>query len=140
MEPVTGIILNNEMDDFSIPNADNSFGLPPSEANFIAPGKRPLSSAAPTMVFRDGHLAIVIGGAGGSRIVTAIAQTILEIIAFGMHPVAAVRDCRLHHQLSPNLILAESRCDHGLLDSLKGYGHKVIRLLIYLHVHLTTIL
>ncbi len=78
MEPITGIILNNEMDDFSIPNADNSFGLPPSEANYIAPGKRPLSSAAPTLVFNNGDLSIVIGGAGGSRIVTAIAQVSLS--------------------------------------------------------------
>lgn len=74
MCPVTGIILNNEVDDFSIPVANNSFGLPPSSANFIFGGKRPLSSAAPVILERDGKVLLALGGAGGSRIITSVAE------------------------------------------------------------------
>lgn len=74
MDDHTGIILNNELDDFSTPNANNSFGIPPSPANFIEPGKRPLSSASPLILERDGQIVLVIGAAGGSRIITAVAE------------------------------------------------------------------
>lgn len=74
MDSESGIIINNELDDFSIPHANNSFGLPPSRANFIAPLKRPLSSAAPAIFEKDGSVVLAVGGAGGSRIITAVAQ------------------------------------------------------------------
>lgn len=74
MDERTGIILNNELDDFSIPHTNNSFGLPPSIANFISPGKRPLSSSSPLILERDGQVVLALGAAGGSRIITAVAD------------------------------------------------------------------
>lgn len=76
--PETGVILNNEMDDFSVPGRNNSFGFIPTEANFIRPGKRPLSSISPVIVehLSNGSLYAAIGSAGGSRIITANIQTL----------------------------------------------------------------
>ncbi|KAF9970083.1 hypothetical protein BGZ65_011406, partial [Modicella reniformis] len=74
MDPKTGIILNDEMDDFSIPGTPNSFGLYPSPFNYPEPGKRPLSSCVPTIVERDGAFELALGGSGGSRILTAVLQ------------------------------------------------------------------
>jgi gamma-glutamyltranspeptidase/glutathione hydrolase len=97
-----GFLLNNEMDDFSAkPGVPNIYGLVGNTANEIQPGKRPLSSMSPTMLLRDGEVAMVIGTPGGSTIFTSVFQTIVNILDFGMTPEDAVGATRFHHQLLP---------------------------------------
>jgi gamma-glutamyltranspeptidase / glutathione hydrolase len=104
----TGFLLNDEMDDFTIkPNAPNQFGLVQGEANAIAPGKRPLSSMAPTIVLKNGSVEMVAGSPGGPRIITATLETILNVIEYGMNAQEAVDAPRLHHQWLPDLLFAE---------------------------------
>lgn len=104
----TGFLLNDEMDDFTIkPNAPNQFGLVQGEANAIAPGKRPLSSMAPTIVLKDGAVEMVLGSPGGPRIITATLETILNMIDYGMNAQEAVDAPRLHHQWMPDVLFAE---------------------------------
>jgi gamma-glutamyltranspeptidase/glutathione hydrolase len=107
--PGTGIVMNNEMDDFSLqPGVPNLFGLVGAEANAIAPGKRPLSSMSPTIV-RDsnGHARIVLGAAGGPRIITSVFQTLANRIQFGMSLVDSVAAARVHHQWKPSHVRIE---------------------------------
>jgi gamma-glutamyltranspeptidase/glutathione hydrolase len=97
-----GFLLNNEMDDFSIkPGVPNMYGVVGGSANAIAPGKRMLSSMSPTIVLRDGHVALVVGTPGGSTIFTSVFQTMLNIYDFHMTPADAVAAARFHHQLLP---------------------------------------
>ena len=104
----TGFLLNDEMDDFTVkPGVSNLFGIVQGEANAIAPGKRPLSSMAPTVVLHDGRVFLVLGSAGGPRIITVILETALNILDYGMTPQEAVDAPRLHHQWLPDEILAE---------------------------------
>ena len=104
----TGFLLNDEMDDFTVkPGVSNLFGMVQGEANAIAPGKRPLSSMAPTVVLHDGRVFLVLGSAGGPRIITVILETALNILDYGMTPQEAVDAPRLHHQWLPDEILAE---------------------------------
>ena len=101
--PGTGFLLNNEMDDFAVkPGAANLFGLVQGDANAIAPGKRPLSSMTPTIVEKDGQPVLVLGSPGGPRITTAVLETLINIIDFGMAPQEAVAAPRFHHQLLPD--------------------------------------
>ena len=103
VEPEFGIVLNNEMDDFtSLPGAPNAFGLVQSEANAIAPGKRPLSSMTPTIAVRDGRAEFVVGASGGPRIITATTQVLLSRIRFGNSDPSIVEAHRIHHQWSPD--------------------------------------
>ncbi|WP_414441383.1 gamma-glutamyltransferase [Burkholderia sp. 22PA0106] len=98
----TGIVLNDEMDDFSAkPGVANMFGVVGSDANAIEPKKRPLSSMSPTILTRDGKVALVIGTPGGSRIFTSIFQVITNVYDFGMPLKQAVGAFRFHHQLLP---------------------------------------
>ena len=100
--PGTGVILNDEMDDFSaLPGTPNYFGLVGGEANAIAPGKRPLSSMTPTIVLRDGQPWLVLGSPGGSRIITAVLQVLVNVVDFGLDLETAVRAPRIHQQWSP---------------------------------------
>jgi len=121
-----GILMNNEMDDFAaVPGKANVYGLIQGEANAIAPGKVPLSSMSPTLVFKDGKLFMVIGSPGGPRIITTVMQAIVNVIDFGMDIGEAVSAPRFHHQWLPDHVYIES----GLLSSskkraLKGKGHK----------------
>jgi gamma-glutamyltranspeptidase/glutathione hydrolase len=104
----TGILLNNEMDDFtSKPGLANMFGLVQGEANAIAPGKTPLSSMAPTVVSRDGKPVMVIGSPGGPRIITITLEAILNVIDHGMTVQEAIDAPRLHHQWLPDTVFIE---------------------------------
>ena len=108
MAPGAGFLLNDEMDDFTVkPGSPNLFGLVQGSANAIAPGKRPLSSMAPTIVLRDGKVAMVLGSPGGARIITIVLQVALNAIDHGMAPQAAVDAPRIHHQWLPDVIAAE---------------------------------
>jgi gamma-glutamyltranspeptidase/glutathione hydrolase len=104
----TGFLLNDEMDDFTVrPGAVNLFGLEQGEANAIAPGKRPLSSMAPTVVLHDGRVFLVLGSPGGPRIITTILETALNVLDYGMTPQEAVDAPRLHHQWMPDELFVE---------------------------------
>ncbi|KAJ9464920.1 Gamma-glutamyltranspeptidase 1 [Diplonema papillatum] len=123
--PSTGIILNNEMDDFSQPGRNNSFGYPPSPSNYIAPGKRPLSSMAPTLIVADGRVVQCVGAAGGSRIITATAQVVLNTLEYAMAPGAAVGAPRLHDQLLPPVTGFEANFPGSVVDGLAAMRHNM---------------
>lgn len=125
--PGTGFFLNNEMDDFTVKvGVPNMFGLVQDTANAIAPGKRPLSSMAPTVVLRDGKPVMVVGSPGGSRIITINAQAIMNMLDHGMEPQAVVDAPRIHHQWLPDEIYAEPfALSADTLAVLKGMGHTV---------------
>ena len=104
----TGVLMNNEMDDFSArPGSANMFGLVQSMNNAVAPGKRPLSSMCPTIVSKDGHLVLVIGTPGGSRIITTVLQTIVNLVDHGMGLAEAIDAPRIHMQALPDVVFAE---------------------------------
>jgi gamma-glutamyltranspeptidase/glutathione hydrolase len=106
--PGTGILLNNEMDDFtSKPGEPNYFGLIQGEANAIEPGKRPLSSMTPTIVLRDGKLFLVAGSPGGPTIITTVLQLILNVVDHEMPLQMAVEAARVHHQWMPDALRVE---------------------------------
>ncbi len=122
----TGIILNNEMDDFSIsPGTPNFFGLIGSEANCIQPGKRPLSSMTPTLILRDGEPYMVLGSPGGPRIITAVLQTILNVVDFKMDIQDAVSSPRIHHQWVPDVLFVEAEHPRDVLENLVAKGHNI---------------
>ena len=100
----TGLIMNNEMNDFSVPNASNFFGYIPSPSNFIKPGKRPLSSITPVIVeyLANNSLHFAVGAAGGSRIITATVQSLWHVLDQNYTITDALKAPRLHDQLSPN--------------------------------------
>ncbi|OJJ66759.1 hypothetical protein ASPBRDRAFT_59549 [Aspergillus brasiliensis CBS 101740] len=126
MVPETGIIMNNEMDDFSIPNSSNSFGYIPSEANFIRPGKRPMSSCTPVIVTHpNGTVFFVAGSAGGSRIITATIQNIIHVIDEGLSAAEALAQPRLHDQLIPNHVTFEYDYDNETVSFMEARGHNV---------------
>ncbi len=106
--PGTGFLLNNEMDDFTAkPGAPNLYGLAQGAADAIVPGKRPLSSMAPTLVEKDGHVVLVLGSPGGSRIITTVLETITNIIDYRMPAAQAVAAPRLHYQGLPDEVFYE---------------------------------
>jgi gamma-glutamyltranspeptidase/glutathione hydrolase len=113
-----GFFLNNEMDDFSSkPGVPNMFGLIGAEANSIAPEKRMLSSMTPTIVEKDGKLYMVVGTPGGSTIITAVAQTILNVYEFNLSMQEAVNAPRFHHQWLPDMVIFEPE---GFSEELKA--------------------
>ena len=102
LSPSTGIIVNNEMDDFSYPGITNSFGVPPSPHNFPIPGKTPLSSMVPNIIVdKEGDVRLVTGASGGTLITSNVGQVILRNLFFDKNVKESVDARRLHHQLSP---------------------------------------
>ncbi|KAM0974782.1 glutathione hydrolase 3 [Malus sylvestris] len=134
LSPSTGIILNNEMDDFSTPTEVSPDHLPPAPANFIEPNKRPLSSMTPLIITKDNQLAGVLGGSGGMNIIPAVTQVFLNHFVLGMDPLDAVQSPRIYHRLIPNIVSYENMTvidgDHiELSDERKLFllerGHKM---------------
>lgn len=125
MDPSTGIILNDEMDDFSIPGVTNYFGLKPSPFNFVEPRKKPLSSCLPVIIETDGQVETILGGSGGARIISSVLQFILNIYDFDMNVLEAINHPRVHHQLVPNLVSVEADFPRPLLDQLMLKGHNI---------------
>jgi len=122
----TGVLLNNEMDDFSAkPGVPNAYGLVGGAANAIAPGKRPLSSMSPVLVFHEGKPWLVTGSPGGARIITTVLQTLLDTIDFGMNPAEAAAMPRIHHQWTPDIVRVEKGFSPDTLRLLGQMGHEI---------------
>ena len=123
MDPITGIIFNDQMDDFSLPNQKNAFDLAPSAVNFIDPLKRPQSSSAPTIIKYLGLPVMVIGGSGGSRITSAVFKTIIDTLDQKIPINDSIQSSRVHHQLFPNSIEVEDDLPSDYVNGLKQKGH-----------------
>ena len=125
--PETGVIMNNEMNDFSIPHIKNAFGYVPTPANYIRPKKRSLSSITPLIVEHSSNHSIfaVLGAAGGSRIITATIQNALDVIDRNMTAHEALARPRLHDQLIPNLATFEWDYDNSTVQFMKERGHNI---------------
>ena len=122
----TGVLLNNELDDFAAkPGAPNAYELVGGAANAPGPRKRPLSSMAPTFVFRDGELELVTGSPGGSRIITIVTEIILDIVDFGMNIAEATEAVRIHHQWLPDELQVERGLTPDTIRLLEALGHTV---------------
>lgn len=150
MTPNSGIILNNEMNDFSIPGRRNEFGYAPAPSNYIRPGKRPLSSITPVIVEDkvSGTLIATVGAAGGSRIISSTTQVVWHLLGSGyshesgQHPqrtsdgtrkqpkkmtmLEAIREPRLHDQLMPDYTMFEWAFDNATVADLASRGHNVL--------------
>lgn len=140
MDPDTGILFNNEMDDFTIPNRTNRFDIPPGRANFISPGARPMSSSIPMIIFeRDNPKSVeyVMGGTGGSRIISSVLQTLLTLLSSDKISVRkAVKSSRIHSQLFGTLangtgsigpVHLEHDVSKDIIHQLEKSGHSIIR-------------
>jgi gamma-glutamyltranspeptidase/glutathione hydrolase len=125
--PGTGILMNNEMDDFSSkPGSPNAYGLVHGEANSIAPRKRPLSAMTPTIVTRGEKLFLVLGSPGGPTIINTVLQTLLNVIDFNMTIQEAVDAPRMHHQWMPDRLIVERLgFAEDILIALRGRGHMI---------------
>ena len=125
--PGTGVVLNNEMDDFSIaPGVPNAFGLIGSEANEVVAFKRPLSSMSPTIILKDGEPVMTIGAAGGPRIITNALLGAIRVLDLGMSPEEAIALKRFHHQWSPDQLYLEPGTQITVAESLRRMGHTVV--------------
>ncbi len=123
----TGILLNNEMDDFSAkPGVPNAYGLIGGDANAVEPGKRPLSSMSPTIVLNDGKPLLVTGSPGGSRIITTTLQVIMNVIDHGMNVAEATAAVRIHDQWLPEEIRIEEGLSGDTIRVLESLGHNVV--------------
>jgi gamma-glutamyltranspeptidase/glutathione hydrolase len=127
--PGAGFLLNNEMDDFTAkPGAPNAYGLRQGEQNAIAPGRRPLSSMTPTLVFQaDGTPLLATGSPGGSRIITTVLQVLLNRLLHGLNLASAVAAPRIHSQLWPDQISMEQGISPDTVGLLEARGHRLQR-------------
>ena len=125
--PGTGILLNNEMDDFAKAiGVPNSYGLIDTRgANLVAPGKRPLSSMTPTIIEKDGKVFLVTGSPGGSRIISSTLLSILNVVDYGMNVKQAVAAPRFHHQWEPDQLVVEPAVPADVVEGLRARGHDV---------------
>lgn len=124
--PGTGVLLNNQMDDFSArPGEPNTFGLVGAEANKIAPDKRPLSSMSPTIVLEDGKPFLTLGAAGGPKIITQVVQALVNHIDFGRSLRDAVAAPRLHHQWKPDTLFVGPAFPEQARARLRALGHRI---------------
>ncbi len=124
--PGTGVVMNNEMDDFSVqPGVPNAFGLIGAEANVVAPGKRPLSSMSPTIVLKNGQPIIALGAAGGPKIISAVLMELVAMLDLGQSPTEAIAAPRIHHQWSPGELMVEQALPENLKTALAQRGHQI---------------
>ena len=124
--PGTGILLNNEMDDFSAkPGSPNAYGLIGNEFNSIEPEKRMLSSMTPTIVLKDGKPFLATGSPGGSRIITTVLQILTNTIDYKMDIAEATASPRVHHQWLPDSLYVEKGIDKNTRAELTGAGHNI---------------
>jgi len=126
--PGTGIILNNEMDDFALPGVPNVYGLTGTAANAIAPGKRPQSSMSPTIVLDGDRPALVVGGSGGPLIISGVVQTILNVVALNEGVRQAVDAPRIHDQGAPPRLAVEPGVPRPTRETLEKVGHKLVEI------------
>ena len=125
----TGILLNNELDDFAAKaGAPNAYGLVGGAANAPGPGKRPLSSMSPTIVLKDGKVVLVAGSPGGSRIITITLQAITNVLDLGMRIDAAVAAPRLHNQWLPDRVETETGFSPDVIRMLEGAATRCVTL------------
>jgi gamma-glutamyltranspeptidase/glutathione hydrolase len=121
-----GLILNNQMDDFTaVPGEANAFALHQSPGNAVAPGKRPLSSMAPTLVLRQNRPVLLLGASGGPRIISSVLNVLLDVVDFGFTLEEAIRARRIHHQWSPDEIRFDAPVDAAFVNALTSRGHHV---------------
>jgi gamma-glutamyltranspeptidase / glutathione hydrolase len=124
--PGLGFLLNDEMDDFAAkPGTENLFHLIQGESNAIGPGKRPVSSMAPTIVLRDDKLFLMLGAPGGSRIINGVLEVLLNVVDFHMNVQEAVDRPRFHHQWMPDVLYVEDGISPDTARILSGMGHQV---------------
>lgn len=133
----TGIIYNNQMDDFSTPNTTNFYGVPSSESNFIRPGKRPQSSMSPSVIVNTatGEPRLVIGAAGGTLITTSTALTTIHTLWLNKTLTEAVSAPRVHHQLLPPQLMVEAAFPDVIKKGLEAKGHMTGPVPFYSFVH-----
>lgn len=125
----SGIILNNQMDDFSTPGRPNLYGVPPSEANYIVPKKRPMSSMAPTVFLDDRNEPVLaLGGTGGSKITSGVALVTIRTMWMAQNIKEAIDPPRLHHQLIPAQLMVEPTFPTEEADELRKKGHNVTKI------------
>jgi len=124
--PGTGIVLNDEMDDFAVqPGKKIFFGLIGGDANAVQPGKRPISNMSPTIVLKDGEPILAVGAAGGPKIVSQVLFHLVNILDLGMTPAESINLPRVHHQWFPNTLMVEDSMPADIKTSLGGRGHEL---------------